>query len=220
MTDSDRPEWTDDALDRALEEALYVDPSPGFTARVRLRVASEPTRRSSGWWQWGRRPLIVLSGAAALVLAISAVWPGGAEPPGTAGAPQLRSGGGPAAGKAAPVVARQPIEREGPAAADRKAVPRPIEAEASRSPVIATSARRHDLVLPDVVMSMSEIEALRRLQALSFRVQAPPPEAQTGDASGGADPAAASPLAITEIVIAPIAIEPIEQPARLRGDVE
>jgi hypothetical protein len=41
----------DEALDRDIERALAVDPSPDFTARVRARIAEEPppSARGFGW---------------------------------------------------------------------------------------------------------------------------------------------------------------------------
>ena len=41
----------DNLLDRELERALAVDPSPEFLARVRTRVAGEPEPAAS-WWSW------------------------------------------------------------------------------------------------------------------------------------------------------------------------
>ena len=59
------PAISDETLQREIEEALAVDPSPEFLARVRTRIASEPT--PSGWrlsWRffgaWGLATAVVL----------------------------------------------------------------------------------------------------------------------------------------------------------------
>lgn len=43
---------TDAALDREIERALAVDPSPDFTARVRMRIAREPAHSLSRRVNW------------------------------------------------------------------------------------------------------------------------------------------------------------------------
>ena len=46
---------TQDELDRALEEALHVEPPPGYVARVRARVGAEQVTSAGGraWWPLG-----------------------------------------------------------------------------------------------------------------------------------------------------------------------
>jgi hypothetical protein len=53
----------DDALDRELERALAVDPSPEFVARVRTRIANEPARSP-----WRASWMFAVSAAAAVVV--------------------------------------------------------------------------------------------------------------------------------------------------------
>jgi hypothetical protein len=55
----------DQAIDRALREALDVSPSPDFVARVRTRIANEPPPRSL----WGRWTVWTPLAAGALVAA-------------------------------------------------------------------------------------------------------------------------------------------------------
>jgi hypothetical protein len=64
---------TDAALDRDLEAALAVDPSPEFAARVRTRVQGE---RDASWspWRWG------VAAAAGAVVVIVAVVVGTSRP--------------------------------------------------------------------------------------------------------------------------------------------
>ena len=54
-------------VDRELQQALDVDPSPEFLARVRTRIASEPA--PSGWRAWWM--LAVGAAAAAAVIAVA-----------------------------------------------------------------------------------------------------------------------------------------------------
>ena len=71
--DGTRPQHplTDSQLDRELESALGVEPSPEFLARVRTRIASEPDL--SAWrlaiWGRGLQPVVVMA-LAAVVLAV------------------------------------------------------------------------------------------------------------------------------------------------------
>ncbi len=59
-------------IERDLRDALAVNPSPQFAARVRARIAEEPARveRRLGLWTWP----IAAGAFAAIALAI-AVWP-------------------------------------------------------------------------------------------------------------------------------------------------
>lgn len=63
----ERAPLSDTALDRELQAALDVDPSPEFLARVRRRIEREPA--SAPWW---RRPDLAVVTAALLVAA--GVW--------------------------------------------------------------------------------------------------------------------------------------------------
>ena len=68
--DDDRSDALNDAtLEREIETALAVDPSPEFLARVRLRIASEPV--SSVW----RIPWVFAAGALAMLMVVAVlVW--------------------------------------------------------------------------------------------------------------------------------------------------
>ena len=67
------PLTEDDALTRAIERALAVDPSPDFLARVRSRVSHEPAGSA---WHTG---LVPIAAAGCLVLAAT-LWLLRAEP--------------------------------------------------------------------------------------------------------------------------------------------
>ena len=58
-----RPPLTDAQLDRELESALGIEPSPAFIARVRTRIATEPPASSWRvvWSRWAAEPLIVVA---------------------------------------------------------------------------------------------------------------------------------------------------------------
>ena len=60
----------DAALEREIERALAVDPSPEFVARVRTRIAEEPSRvsRGFGWLFAGVTAAAVAAGVVALVM--------------------------------------------------------------------------------------------------------------------------------------------------------
>ena len=61
----------DSALDREIDAALAVDPSPEFVARIRARIASEPAPAS--WWQL-RWVMLVPVASAAVVVVAAAIW--------------------------------------------------------------------------------------------------------------------------------------------------
>jgi hypothetical protein len=71
----------DPALEREIERALAVDPSPEFLVRVRARIADEPAPASRGFG-WLFAGVATVAAAAALVLAVRMVSP--ARPPATA----------------------------------------------------------------------------------------------------------------------------------------
>src|SRR5688500_2062434 len=75
---------SDDLLDRELEAALNPEPSPGFVARVRTRVAREEVAPT--WLSWKLVAGSSLAGAA-LILAVAIAWPGAGTDGGVAGAP-------------------------------------------------------------------------------------------------------------------------------------
>jgi len=76
----------DTALEREIERALAVDPSPEFLVHVRARIADEPAPASRGFG-WLFAGVATVAAAAALVLAVRMVSP--ARPP--AAAPLLAS---------------------------------------------------------------------------------------------------------------------------------
>jgi hypothetical protein len=75
MADERTNEMTPSAIEREIAQALAVEPSPEFVARVRMRIASEPPPRRV-WATW----MPVMAGAtavaAAVAIAIVAPWRG------------------------------------------------------------------------------------------------------------------------------------------------
>ena len=64
-------ELTDETLEKDIEAALGVDPSPEFLPRIRVRIANE--RIQEGWfssvlWRWARVAAVVTA------VAVIAVW--------------------------------------------------------------------------------------------------------------------------------------------------
>ena len=68
---------TKSPIDREIERALAVDPSPEFLARVRARIASEPVPAAWGW-----PPLVAAAGAVVgVIVVVVAVSRTGQKPP-------------------------------------------------------------------------------------------------------------------------------------------
>ena len=178
MTDERRghgptPHESDDPLDREIRRLLAVDPSPAFEARVRARVAAEPTRNA---WRAGRLWMGFGAAAAALVLAVSLFGP---EPPtgvGDGSGPGTARGGGtapPSSGAAARAISLSGVPL-GPNTPERAggAAPPPSG--------VATRAVRDDpaaVGLPVVPVEPNATPELAFPRALEtgFRVAAGPP---------------------------------------------
>ena len=239
MTDERRghaptPHESDDPLDREIRRLLAVDPSPAFEARVRARVAAEPTRNA---WRAGRLWMGFGAAAAALVLAVSLFGP---EPPADTGARRelgAARGGGTAApsGAAArgrrddPVAVSLPVGLVETSAAPEPAFPRALEAgfRVAAVPRRATAAPPGPPRFTRVVFSADERDALRQLlaQARDRPVVVPVPAEARAPVAFGEPPAeldvppvALEPPAGLEIV--PIAIEPLNLALLDTGAVE
>ena len=213
----------DDAFDRELRRLLAVDPSPEFEARVRARVAGEPS--PSAWragWRW-----MTFGGAtaAALVLAVAVSRPElpgetDAEPAGAT----IRTGD--VAPPPADTVA--PLEEDGPAVdpslvASIEPTTVPVRAVAgippadprAAAPPAAAASPPGPPRFTRVVFSESERTALRQLLALARdrQVVAPAPAEPRMPVAGGEPPAELDVPPVTieppaELVIPPIAIDP------------
>ena len=180
MTDERRghaptPHESDDPLDREIRRLLAVDPSPAFEARVRARVAAEPTRNA---WRAGRLSMGFGAAAAALVLAVSLFGP---EPPtgvGDGSGPGTERAGGtapPASGAAARDVSLPGVPLR-PNTPERTGGPAPPPSG------VATRAVRDDpaaVGLPVVLVEPNATHepAFPRALETGFRAAAGPPRA-------------------------------------------
>jgi hypothetical protein len=176
-------------IDDDIKDALNVDPSPEFVARVRARVANEP--EPSAWrWSWTVAATAAL--AAAIIVAI-VLRP--------APQPQVAQGLSPAeaaaSDNAAPDVA-QAVPLAAPATAS------PVgRAFGPATPAAEAFARRASSE-PEILLDPAETRALRALIAgvRDGRVDLTPLQA-------AAVPTAMELEPVADIVIAPITLEPI-----------
>ena len=128
----------DETLEREIEAALGVDPSPEFLAKVRARVAEE--QKPAGWllrWHWVAGTVV----AAGVALFAVYAWRE-PEPPGVGR-------------DSAPIAV---LQRE----ATLPAVTAPAIAEHQPAPALARPVRRH---APEVLISEKEKSGFRLLLA-------------------------------------------------------
>lgn len=182
---------SDEALEREIEAALGVDPSPEFLPRVRTRIASEQMREGwlvSGSWQW----VSVLAGA--IVVVASALW----FMRGPAVTVEI------ARNETAPVVERPPARPPVVSAAPEQASPGVTRVERrERSPQRQAAASQEVVISPDDAAALRQLVAAitaRQVEARDI------PEL-------GMESAPLPPLG--EIVVEPINISPL---AALEGE--
>jgi len=171
-------------IDDEIREALDVDPSPEFLARVRARIAGEPA--PSAWrWSWGLAAACALATSVLLAtivlrphetrLATEVAQPPHAiaehHPPTAASTAQADAGPRPARGVTRPV--------------------KPVAAQAAESE-------------PEILIDQREMQTLRRLIAgvRNGRID-------LTAAQNSASHSPAEPEPVADIVIAPLTIEPI-----------
>ncbi len=187
-------ELTGETLEKDIEAALGVDPSPGFLPRVRARIANE--RMQDGWfwsasWRWARVAAVVTA------VAVIAVW-------------TLRD---PSRAPRQPhVVDTPPVESTPPPVDSALPAPALVASSAESSkPVSAPVARaerstRHPAVVarPEVLVSLDEAAALRQLiGAIAAR------QVEAMDIPRLAAESAPLPM-IEEIVLEPIELRPLD----------
>ena len=181
----------DAALDRELERAFAIDPSPEFVARVRAHLADEPARTWRPRLAWP-----FAAAAAAAIVATAAVQMSNRSAVSPAAAPALATRAigpvmaAPADRSTEPLVpARPPILRGGAPLLPRVA------------PTVAAGQGSED---PAALLDPRETQALRRLidGVSSGRV------ALRSDVRASAQTVMELPP-VTDIVIAPITIEPL-----------
>jgi hypothetical protein len=227
----DDAEAADAGLDREIEAALAIEPSPEFVARVRTRIASEPAPAS--WWQL-RWPVIATAlAAAAVVMIVAFSW--------RPSAPEQV-----AARSGADVVLTEPAREP---TAPQVSEPQTIESRAPRA--VARSVRRTGSE-PAVARTVpSSREPVGRTLSASAKASARPRRSSPLASEGGSGPAdvlisrdeqrglellitavrdgrftpvLASQLArdatveATDIAISDIVIQPLQQIAALEGE--
>ena len=203
MRDQQNEPLNDD-LAREIEQALAVEPSPEFQARVRQRVAQAAEPRWIERWRWA-------AAFAAVVGAVTGTW-------------LLTGNMSETPGQSMAVVSSGPRDRDGslPAMDSTASKPRDQHPGGATPPVVPLvraeddrSTRVHVSVEPpiravnivpsprdpfsDVLVSASEVRAVRQVAALLSPedvLKAPPPSSR--------------PEEINELVIAPIAVAPIQ----------
>jgi hypothetical protein len=172
---------TETALDREIAEALAVDPSPEFVARIRQRVAGQPAPVAwpVSWTVYAG----ALAAAAAVVLLVLSRGPQPAMVP-------LGARAIPAAGRSPDVASA--LSRTTPRGASR-----------SGSPRLPSASKEEPKADPEVIVDVREANALRALiaGASEERVDATPLVALLAEM--------AAPLQLSEIVFSPITIEPL-----------
>ena len=207
-----RPDSTlsDAALDRELEQAFAVDPSPEFVARVRARIVDEAPRR----WAWNRTWSFASGAIAAIaIIAVAIQLSNRRALPSTAAAVLEARAVAPAMG-----VLMDPAARTGavPASPPVAAVPIPVGRprelpQESRGRAVQAIALASDHAAGEVLLDPRETAAL---QALIARVRTG--RLDLGPAMRATVPRAMDLPPIDDIVISPITIEPLA-PAGAEG---
>jgi len=176
-------------IDEEIREALDVDPSPAFLARVRTRIAAEPEPSA---WRWSWRSAAACALAASVVLATIVSRPHEAKPVTAVPAP-------------APAVARNSPQ---PAVSTREGDAHQVDggprSARAATPHTKTTVVRIPEPEPAILIDQREMRTLRMLidgvrdgrvdltAAMNSRSHAP-----------------AEPEPVADIVIAPLTIEPI-----------
>jgi hypothetical protein len=204
----------DTAIDREIQAALALDPSPEFVARVRTRIAAEPAR-ATPWLSW---KVVAAAALAAAMVATLVVSRQRGNPSPFAQAP--KGEGIPLAPRAAiepPRRAQTPVTPRGPAVSgpssagpsrfsSRDGFPPPLRSLRAELRRAGSRARRVATVRaePEILLDPGETRALRRLIAGT----------REGTLDLSASLEATTPTAmdlppIDALVIAPLTIDPL-----------
>ena len=197
----------DEILDREIEQALGVDPSPEFLARVRVRVSSDPAASQSKWYLlWPAAAAGVA--ATALVVAIYV----GPAPPDTSAVPA----------SAAPTVVATDSSSAPRQTADRGASATPdaastiAERPARERPTAVPAATEREVLpraFPEVLLSAAESRGFETLVG----------KVQRGELTITVDEQTAEGVArneLTDLFIAPITIRPLDSAGATEGAEE
>jgi hypothetical protein len=190
--------------DHEIRDALKVDPSPEYLARVRTRIATEPAPSP---WRWSLTIAAAGAMAAALVVAVIVSRP--AQPieqrPGLVG-PGTTAATEPAEPSAL-AGPKGPALQETPAPAARSAEAFAPQVVSGFSPTVPTKAE------PEILLDPAETRALRALIAgvNDGRVDLAALQRDPSRAPMDLDP-------IAEIIIAPITIDAIAPLSGAEGE--
>jgi len=197
---------TDAALERKIEEALGVDPSPEFLARVRARVSSDPTASPSKWYlSW----MTAAAGVAATALVV-AIYVGRA-PSDTSRAPApeattvVATDASPAPLQTADSGASTGLDAGSPVAG-QPARPRPTAVRASSERQVQPRA------FPEVLLSSAETQGFETLLGRLRRGELTITVDEQTEKVEEAEPA--------DLVIAPIRIRPLDSATVTEGAEE
>ena len=171
-------------IDEEIRDALKIEPSPDFLARVRTRIASEPA--PSAWrWSW----TVAAAGAMAIAVVIAAVV--------TRPGPQRATGPDVVASRPALAPAFGPVE---PA----KEPGRPAETIVRHRASAASRVARTVMSDPQILIDPRETRALRQLitGVRDGRIDLTAAQHSTTPPTMELPP-------LTDIVIDPITIDPI-----------
>jgi hypothetical protein len=184
-------------IDRDIRDALNVDPSPEFLARVRTRIANEPA--PSAWrWSW----TVAAAGAmAASVIAAVILMPVRETMIVAPGATRQET-----------PVAQAFKPAEAAAAARKPSTAGPPPRAISRYASDATVRLKPDTTELPLLFDQSEMRALQGLIAAARNGSV---ALTTHNAAAPPEPMELEP--VTDIVIAPITIEPLAPPSGAEG---
>jgi hypothetical protein len=196
--DEERTDYTigDETLEREIENALDIDPSPEFLARVRARIASQ--RRPTGWHLSWR---VVGVGAALAATVVMALVVTRSQRPPTASL------------SFKPTAATRTVE----SAPTGPPIATPSPALPTAASVIESTGRKHSRRAtpntgPEVLIATRDAAALRVLM-MNMR------EGRVDLTALDALQAVAAPLEpLDKIAIQPIAIQPLPRLALLEGE--
>jgi hypothetical protein len=206
---------TYEEIEREIAQALAVEPSPEFLARVRMRVANEPPPRRA-WARW--MPVLVGATAVAAAVAIAIVAPWRGSQVQLKKAPQadtqvrlkpdptekiVASATSTVASATSTVPSATSTAVASPTAT-AVASPTATAVASPTSTAVASGLSRTKTSTPQVLIAQDEAEALRRLFARSAErgIQIPP------DVIAGVTTAETD-LLPPEIAISPIRIDPL-----------
>ena len=205
MREHSGDELSDEALDRELETALAVEPSPEFLVRVRAAVAAEPGRTKMPW-SWAFAGGAVLATIVALVMARGTIRSRNVDPQQTAEALPA-----PATILEAPRFASQPAVEADASTPTRRAVVRRAGPKAATTQPVDTEVVAAPT--PEILISAQHAAIVRRLIALARG-------AVVVDARALPEqlPATVALRAPSDITLAPIEFAPIPAVALEEGE--